>query len=57
MYFSEMRKERDVCHDGRTIFTTSVSARGGKIVRRALLWHLGCFMFYPMNNVLWKRDV
>ena len=52
-----MREERDVCRDGRTIFTTSVSSKGGKIVRRALLWHLRCFMFHPMNNVLWKRDV
>ena len=43
-----MGKERDVCHDGRTIFTTSVSTRGGKIVRRVLLWQLGCFMFYPI---------
>ena len=57
MYFSEMREERDVCRDGRTISTTSVSSRGGKIVRRALPWHLGCFIFYPMNNVLWKIDV
>ena len=49
-----MRKERDVCHDGRTIFTTPVSARGDKIVRRALLWHVGCFLFYgrEMFNVL-----
>ena len=52
-----MREERDVCRDGRTIFTTSVSSKGGKIVRRALLWHLRCFMFHPKNNVLWKRDV
>ena len=52
-----MREERDICRDGRTISTTSVSSRGGKIVRRALPWHLGCFMFYPMNNVLWKIDV
>ena len=53
----QKQEERDVCRDGRTIFITSVSSRGGKIVRRALLWHLGCFMFYLMNNVLWKRDV
>ena len=52
MHFSKTRKERDVRRDGRTIFTTSISARGGKIVRRALLWHLGYFMFYPLNNVL-----
>ena len=49
-----MREERDVCRDGRTIFTTSVSSKGGKIVRRALLWHVGCFLFYgrEMFNVL-----
>ena len=56
-YFSKTKEKRDVCRNGKTIFTTSISSRGGKIVRRALLWHLGCFMFYPMNNVLWKRDV
>ena len=51
-YFSKAKEERDVCRDGRTIFTTLISTRGGKIVRRALLGHLGCFMFYPLNNVV-----
>ena len=28
-----------------------------RFVTRALFWHLGCFMFYPLNNVLWKREM
>ena len=27
------------------------------LLGRSLLWHLGCFMFYPFNNVLWKRKM
>ena len=27
------------------------------LLGRSLLWHLGCFMFYPLNNVLWEREM
>ena len=36
-YFLKTKEKRDVCHDKRTTFTASISGKGSKIVRGALL--------------------